>query len=169
VYDIQKLELLVFVNAAQTKGIGPPDALKTIIDVIESTLAGFYSSYADRLQRYLLCPHCLGSPACALKLPSNVTLFPLHKFSLALQAGKKLMCSASGGSTPIALEELAPDLALTDLPVLSDDQISIVRLLGKGASGQVWAERERERERERRERDRERRERETERQRDRDR
>ncbi len=37
----------------------------------------------------------------------------------------------------MSLEELAADLALTDMPVLREDTLSLVRSLGKGNSGQV--------------------------------
>ncbi len=136
--------------------------LKTAVDVIESTISGFYSTYADQIKRLLVCSHCLQqqqlrrrnttiynwesfltvpkSAATATPSPPSTTYFTLEEFAKAVLSSSSytsaLLCTSNGGQVPVSLKHLAPDLALTDLPVLTDITTDV--LLGKGGFGQVW-------------------------------
>ncbi len=100
--------------------------LSTAMDSIENTISGFYGGFSHLIQRLLVCSHCLPS------------LFTLKQFECALESATEpdaatLLCA--NGQVSMPLRNIAPDLALSGLAVLSG--VTIGTQLGSGGFGQV--------------------------------
>ncbi len=155
-YDASSFELQVVVLMVREQALKPSSGarLVAIVDVIESVISGFYSTYANGITRFVVCSHCLErscigvSPASIStrslfrsSFSSSMTLFAIVDCLEALQSNKSLICSrtpATAATLVITLEDVAPDLALSDAVVFRESDVSIVQELGKGSYGQVW-------------------------------
>ncbi len=168
-FDAVKYQLMLVVRVPSPTLLSPilrtctpqtdsESLLRSVTDVIESIISGFYAAYASDITRYVMCTGCLDSlslsteldvSSCILSGPkATLKLFSLDNFAAALvrpedtkkhspiRTSAMLFCDICQFHIP--LDALAPDLALTGLPVLHDVAVDMSTPLGKGGFGQVW-------------------------------
>lgn len=156
-FDPQRREFNLFIRA--TDFPMAEQSLKTAVDVIEQIISGFYATYSSHIERLLVCSHCLqmhqlqqhgkdvlseasGSSTTLARTTSpgrrlpQITYFPLVKFARALNDQRSPFLVCGKDEVPVPLHHLAPDLALTNLQVLTD--VNTATMLGQGGFGSVW-------------------------------
>ncbi len=130
-FDSARCEFALSLHASDSASA--EQALTIAMESIENTISGFYGGFSHLVQRLLMCSHCL-SPVTQ----TTPSLFSLRQFEHALESATEpdsatLLCS--NGEVSVPLRQIAPDLALSGLAVLSG--VIIGTQLGSGGFGQV--------------------------------
>jgi hypothetical protein len=134
-FDPMKKELLLTIKAEHTPK-GAERLLAKAVEIVESTISGFYSYYADHIERFLVCSHC--QSALSTSSGAAPSLFSLNEWTRVMLENPvegTLICR-SDNPIPVSLYSLAPDLALSDFTHIRD--VTLISVLGQGAFGKVW-------------------------------
>lgn len=107
--------------------------LRAMVESLEALIYCYYPRLKESTQRLLPCTHCM--------LANTRTPF-MFSYSECIQAvthGKPFVfCHhIMSPSRCVRIDQLAPDIAFTDLPRISNESISVGELLGAGAFGTV--------------------------------
>ena len=114
----------------------PGILLRVLVEAVESLIVGFYPRLKDMVERFVPCTHCLKFFK-SLREPYN---FTYAESIAAMIFGKSYMfCqNISSPSRCVRIEQLAPDIGFTDIPMLNNDDITISSQLGAGGFGIVY-------------------------------
>ncbi|EGG15809.1 leucine-rich repeat-containing protein [Cavenderia fasciculata] len=97
-------------EATQTIEISSTKMCRHILQTFDLIL----ETYADQLvyKSYIPCIHCIDSKS---RPDGNYHLFPIEQIEAAVVKGKSYVSCPHAGSIPIKLNQLAPDLTMTDI------------------------------------------------------
>ena len=123
-----------FANAGEQLLVQEVALYRAVLDAI-NLLAECYYHLEDRVQHLIPCTHCIRTQPT--REPFHLTL---HECIDAVTRGEThIYCNhIRSPSRRVPLAELAPDVTMTDLPVIHPSRIEVGKALGQGGFGIVY-------------------------------
>lgn len=136
--DGYNLDIRVRQNPANTVGLhtslaAVAAALRLVVTTIRGQLDGY--NMADSVREDAVCNHCLSSDSVG-----DPFLFPISQAIASVRSGDGILfCRGIRlRSRCVSVLRLAPDLALADLPMLDEAELTKERKIGDGGYGNVY-------------------------------
>lgn len=105
--------------------------LRLFLEQIEQIVGETFSDQNREYTKHALCPHCISNPSVV-----DVYNFPLEKCYEAISSKKPFVLCR--GWFPVPLDDVVPDLSLSDVPQIDPSKVHKITCIGKGGFGEVW-------------------------------